>query len=148
LPSLALIGAREAADAANSPTISGLGEKLGTTVLGTVYVADSGPWSGLLVATCLAEDGALARQSRCAQGLGELGLDLVASQYPARRRPPVRSRCGNYVGFYVGEDPTSYHVLGGNQGDRDSIMRLEKLRCVARRWPAERAVIGKPKMIP
>lgn len=54
---------------------------------------------------------------------------------------------GGHVGFYVGEDLTSYHVLGGNQGDRVSIMRLEKSRCVARRWPTGRAVVGKPMMM-
>ena len=54
---------------------------------------------------------------------------------------------GGHVGFYVGEDLTSYDVLGGNQGDRVSIMRLEKSRCVARRWPTGRAVVGKPMMM-
>jgi len=54
---------------------------------------------------------------------------------------------GGHVGFYVGEDLTSYDVLGGNQGDRVSIMRLEKSRCVARRWPIGRAVVGKPVMM-
>jgi uncharacterized protein (TIGR02594 family) len=52
---------------------------------------------------------------------------------------------GGHVGFYVGEDKTNYHVLGGNQGDRVSIMRLEKSRCIARRWPTGRPVIGGPK---
>ena len=51
---------------------------------------------------------------------------------------------GGHVGFYVGEDWTHYHVLGGNQGDCVSIMRLEKKRCVARRWPRGVAVTGKP----
>jgi len=51
---------------------------------------------------------------------------------------------GGHVGFYVGEDATAYHVLGGNQGDAVTIARIAKDRCIARRWPAGRPVIGKP----
>jgi hypothetical protein len=36
------------------------------------------------------------------------------------------------------------HVLGGNQDDAVTIARIAKSRCVARRWPKGRAVIGKP----
>lgn len=42
---------------------------------------------------------------------------------------------GGHVGFYVGEDSTAYHVLGGNQGNRVSITRVAKARCVAVRRP-------------
>lgn len=33
---------------------------------------------------------------------------------------------GGHVGLYVGEDVTHYHVLGGNQGDAVSIVRIDK----------------------
>jgi uncharacterized protein (TIGR02594 family) len=42
---------------------------------------------------------------------------------------------GGHVGFYVGEDATHYHVLGGNQGNRVSIVRIEKSRLIAARRP-------------
>lgn len=42
---------------------------------------------------------------------------------------------GGHVGFYVAEDATAYHVLGGNQSNRVSITRVAKERCVARRRP-------------
>ena len=35
-------------------------------------------------------------------------------------------------------------VLGGNQGDAVTIARVAKDRCIARRWPHGRPVIGKP----
>ena len=35
---------------------------------------------------------------------------------------------GGHVGFYVGEDVTHYHVLGGNQGDQVNIRRIAKSR--------------------
>jgi hypothetical protein len=54
---------------------------------------------------------------------------------------------GGHVGFYVGEDAAAYHVLGGNQGDSVTIARIEKQRCIARRWPEGQPVIGKPVML-
>lgn len=43
---------------------------------------------------------------------------------------------GGHVGFYVGEDPNYYHVLGGNQSDMVNIMKLHKSRVVGiRRCP-------------
>ncbi|MFZ2996674.1 MAG: TIGR02594 family protein, partial [Sphingobium sp.] len=51
---------------------------------------------------------------------------------------------GGHVAFYVGEDASHYHVLGGNQGDCVSIMRLAKSRCIARRWPRGWPVLGAP----
>lgn len=53
----AKLGTREAAGAANSPTIMGWAKGLDTKVIGVAYNADSVPWCGLFVATCLAEDG-------------------------------------------------------------------------------------------
>jgi len=42
-----------------------------------------------------------------------------------------------HVGYYVGEDATHYHVLGGNQSDSVSIARIAKnrLREYGMRWP-------------
>jgi hypothetical protein len=37
---------------------------------------------------------------------------------------------GGHVGIYVGEDTNCFHVLGGNQGDRVSIVRIDKTRCI------------------
>lgn len=43
-----------------------------------------------------------------------------------------------HVGFYVGEDATHYHVLGGNQSDAITITRIAKkrLRPGGIRWPS------------
>ena len=45
---------------------------------------------------------------------------------------------GGHVGLYVGEDATAFHVLGGNQGDSVSIVRILKNRLLAARRPAWR----------
>ena len=42
---------------------------------------------------------------------------------------------GGHVGFYVAEDKSAYHVLGGNQSNRVSIARIAKNRLLAARRP-------------
>lgn len=42
---------------------------------------------------------------------------------------------GGHVGFYVGEDSSCYHVLGGNQSNKVCITRVEKSRCIGVRRP-------------
>lgn len=144
----AKLGTREAAGAANSPTIMGWAKKLGTKVLGMVYNADSVPWCGLFVATCLAENGIPAAPIAVrAKAWANWGANLAAERLAPGAVLVFERPGGGHVGFYVGEDTFSYHILGGNQGDRVSIMRLEKARCIARRWPAGRPVVGKPVMM-
>jgi len=50
------------------------------------------------------------------------------------------------VGFYVGEDATHLHVLGGNQGDAVSITRIPKDRLSEMRWP-EGFPLPKPQIV-
>jgi uncharacterized protein (TIGR02594 family) len=143
-----LVGTREAAGAANSPTIMGWAKKLGTKVLGMIYNADSVPWCGLFVATCLAKDGIPAAPIAVrARAWATWGANLAAAKLAPGAVLVFERAGGGHVGFYVGEDQTSYYVLGGNQGDKVSIMRLEKSRCIAWRWPIGRPVIGKPVMM-
>ncbi|MEG8021785.1 hypothetical protein [Sphingomonas aerolata] len=51
---------------------------------------------------------------------------------------------GGHVGFYVGEDATAYHVLGGNQSNAVTVTRIAKGRLTASRWPKGVPVIGGP----
>lgn len=44
-------------------------------------------------------------------------------------------KSGGHVGFYIGEDSTAYHVLGGNQGNKVSIVRIAKSRLSQARRP-------------
>jgi len=142
-----LLGTREAAGAANNASILGWAKLLGVKVLGIIYNADSTPWCGLFVAHCLRAAG--IDLSSMKVGVRAKAWATWGSAIAADRLAPgailVFDRAGGgHVAFYVGEDSTHYHVLGGNQGDRVSIMRLEKSRCVARRWPGGVAVIGGP----
>ncbi len=57
-----------------------------------------------------------------------LGAVLV---FDGGKRPPP----SGHVGFYAGEDATHYHVLGGNQSNAITVMRLAKSRLLGARWP-------------
>jgi uncharacterized protein (TIGR02594 family) len=142
-----LIGTREARGAANSATILGWAALLGMKILGIVYNADSTPWCGLFVANCLRAAGidlsamkVGVRASAWADWGDQIRMGaLAAGAIMVFVRPG-----GGHVGFYVGEDMTHFHILGGNQGDAVSIMRIEKNRCVAARWPRGVPVTGAP----
>lgn len=141
----AKLGTREAAGPANNPTILGWAKRLGGKIVGMAYNADSVPWCGLFVATCVKEAGiepppiAVRAKSWATWG---------ARLRPERLAPGAvlvfEREGGGHVGFYVGEDATAYHVLGGNQGDAVSITRIAKNRLFASRWPRGVDVIGGP----
>lgn len=142
----AKLGTREAPGTANNPTILGWAKRLGAKILGIAFNADSTPWCGLFVATCVHEVGIMpAPIAVRAKAWASWGLNLRPERVAPGAVLVFDRAGGGHVGFYVGEDHTCYHVLGGNQGDRVSIMRLEKSRCIARRWPEGEPVIGKPK---
>ncbi|MEG3089488.1 TIGR02594 family protein [Sphingomonas sp. PB4P5] len=142
-----LLGTREAAGAASNVTILGWAKLLGIKVLGIAYNADSVPWCGLFVANSLRAAGINLGAMKVgvrAKAWADWGSKLRASTLAPGAIMVFDREGGGHVAFYVGEDRTHYHVLGGNQGDRVSIMRLEKSRCIARRWPKGVPVIGKP----
>jgi uncharacterized protein (TIGR02594 family) len=146
LAARAKLGTREAPGTANNPTIMGWAKRLGTKVLGIAYNADSVPWCGVFVATCLAEDGLPAAPIAVrAKAWATWGQNIRPERIAPGAVLVFERPGGGHVGFYVGEDQAAYHVLGGNQGDRVSIMRIEKGRCIARRWPTGRPVHGGPK---
>lgn len=144
----AKLGTREAPGPANSPTILAWAKRLGTKVLGVIYNADSVPWCGVFVGVCLDEVAinppslAVRATSWVTWGVALRPERLAPGAVLVFERPG-----GGHVGFYVGEDTVAYHVLGGNQGDRVTIARIDKARCIARRWPDGQPVIGKPVLL-
>ena len=53
---------------------------------------------------------------------------------------------GGHVGFAVGQDDTSFFVLGGNQSDAVTVARIAKSRLLGARWPA--TVPVRPQRLP
>ena len=96
-------------------------------------------WCGAFVATCLKKwnenvqlpDNPLTARSWTKFGDSckpQLGSVLVFWR-------GLRTGWQGHVGFYVGEDVSSYHVLGGNQSNAVTIARLSKTRFLDSRWP-------------
>ena len=101
------------------------------------YGDDSIPWCGLFVAIiCLRRMGIAS----------EVVVDPLWARNWAKYGTKADKAClgdilvfvrngGGHVGFYIGEDKTHYHVLGGNQSDKVCITRIAKSRCIAVRRP-------------
>ena len=127
------LGVTETAGPKSNPKIIEWGKRVGRK-LGIAYTDDATPWCGLMVAYCVQAAGlvppdiAVRAKSWAAWGRGLqkgcFGAVLVFE------RPG-----GGHVGFYCGERPDAYLVLGGNQGDKVSRAWIAKDRCVAIRWP-------------
>ena len=129
-----LIGTREIKGPKHNPTILQWAKNLGRKV-GIVFNNDELAWCGLFAGEVMNRAGhtppnICVRASEWAKfgvGLreGAFGAVLVFSR-----------QGGGHVGFYVSEDDTTYHVLGGNQSDSVNITRIAKNRLSAIRWPA------------
>jgi uncharacterized protein (TIGR02594 family) len=116
--------------------------------LGRVYTADAVAWCGLWMAVVARRAGKpvpanplwALNWARWGQdgGQPELGDVLV---FVRNYTEGGVKRVGGHVALYLGEDKTSYHVLGGNQGDAVTITRIAKDRLRACR---ELYQVGKP----
>lgn len=122
----------------------GLHERLNNGLLARWLRSDGGsigdpakiPWCGDFVETCIAltlPDEILPRKPYWARSWDGFGVPCK----PQRGAILVFTRGkGGHVGFYMREDKTAYHVLGGNQSNAVTITRVAKKRCIGVRWPA------------
>ena len=140
-----LVGTREIVGPKHNPTIMGWIKKLGSKVLGVAISDDETPWCGTFTAHCITTAGLPAAPIAVRASSWETwGSNLRADRLAPGAVLVFRRPGGGHVGFYVAEDKDCYHVLGGNQSNAVTITRIEKSRCVARRWPAGVPVTGAP----
>lgn len=139
---LSLFGTTEVPGKANNAKILEWADGLG---LDDVYSADSIPWCGLYVAYVIKKSGREpVRDPLWARNWANWG---VPSTTPSLGDILVFVRDGGgHVGFYIAEDDTAYHVLGGNQSDKVCFTRIAKNRCIAVRSPVytNRPTTAKP----
>jgi len=110
-----------------------------------VYDADSVPWCGLFVATCMDEAGIKPPPIPVrAKAWATWGANLRTDRLAPGAVLVFDREGGGHVAFCVGQDATHDHVLGGNQGDCVSIMRIARNHLAASRWPAGVPVTGWP----
>jgi uncharacterized protein (TIGR02594 family) len=136
---LKLYGVQEIVGKGSNKTIIGWRDELnaaGVAISG--YSDDDIPWCGLFAAIVVHRAGKRGVASplwarnwaKFGTGVQEAGLGDVLVF--------VRNG-GGHVGFYVAEDATAYHVLGGNQSNKACVTRVEKARCIAIRRPVYNA---------
>jgi uncharacterized protein (TIGR02594 family) len=135
---LAEYGTREVVGKGSNRTIIGWRDELNQAgVKITGFTDDDIPWCGLFAAIVayrrkklpaeVVKDPLWARnwaKYGKQAGTAQLGDILV-----------FQRGSGGHVGFYVAEDKTAYHVLGGNQSNAVTIARIAKNRCIAVRRP-------------
>ncbi len=137
------IGVREIKGPRHNPTIIGWLRKLGSWIKD-----DETPWCGTFMAAVMQEAGLpYPREFPRAKAWADWGANLRESAVAPGAVLVFERKGGGHVGFYVGEDASAFHVLGGNQGDAVSITRISKARCIAIRWPRGEPVIGKPVLL-
>jgi uncharacterized protein (TIGR02594 family) len=138
------LGIRETPGVANNPVLMKRFSSI-TKQLGILYNADSVPWCGAMMAWWMQQCGITPPliAVRAASWAG-FGANLDKTKLAPGAVLVFERKGGGHVALYVGEDATHYHCLGGNQGDAITITRIEKTRCVARRWPKGEPVTGGP----
>lgn len=143
-----LYGTLEAPGARDNEVILGwaheVEQAIGVHDLG--YSADSIPWCGLfagVVAVRAGWAGWVPKAVLWARAWAEFGQAADEASF-GDVLVFVRDG-GGHVGFYVGEDASAYHVLGGNQSDAVTITRISKDRLHAVRRPVWR--VAQPESV-
>ena len=130
---LAIYGVTETPGPGSNPLILSWAKRVG---LSRDYRSDDIPWCGLGMAY-------VAQQAGWDMPVNPLWARNWLTWGTAQKLPMLgdvlvfaRGKVSGHVGVYVGEDATSYHVLGANQGDAVLIKRIAKSRLLgARRCP-------------
>lgn len=148
---LDLYGVHEGVGSADNPTILAWADEVARATASRYadwaadfYNKDSIPWCGLLMAVCavrsaqgraerLPEHKYLAALEWTNWGVAVAKSDAVVGDVMISARAG-----GGHVALIVGEDTTHFHILGGNQSDRVSIVRKAKADVVAVRRPRYR----------
>jgi uncharacterized protein (TIGR02594 family) len=132
-------GLKEAPGTKNNPIILSWAKDLG---LAKTYTNDAIAWCGLFAAIVVKRAGyEPVKDPLWARNWAKWGNK---ADKPSLGDVLVFSRPGGggHVGFYVGEDASAYHCLGGNTVDDVSVARIAKGRLLAaRRSPFK---IGQP----
>jgi uncharacterized protein (TIGR02594 family) len=130
---LDLYGTIEIPGTGNNATILSWAHEVGGNV-DDVYKADSIPWCGLFMAVVANRAGKEVPKSP----LWALSWSNFGVLSPGAMLGDVLvfvRKGGGHVALYVGEDSTTFHVLGGNQSDAVTITRIDKKRLYAVRRP-------------
>lgn len=131
LKAVELFGVEETVGVKHNPVIIGWAKELS---LDKVYTSDETAWCGLFVAISIHRSGRIVvKDPLWALNWNKFGIAITTPQLGDILT--FKRNGGGHVGFYVGEDATAYHVLGGNQGNKVSVVRIAKSRLNGARRP-------------
>lgn len=147
-----LYGIAEIKGGQHNPEILAWADEVNPTI-GAWYDSDEKAWCGLFVALCLKRAGFVPPSgfnALRALEYAKYGTFVHPRHYSVGDIGVFGRQGGGHVGFLVGEDHECYHVLGGNQGDRVCVTRIQKHRlvCVVRAQPAALNLRKLPKLRP
>ena len=121
-----LYGTREIVGKQHNPVILGWAKELNIPS----YTNDEIPWCGLFAAIVVKRAGFdVVENPLWARNWTKFGTaqkEAMLGDILVFTRPGG----GGHVGFYIGEDSTCYHVLGGNQSNMVNVTRILKSRLV------------------
>lgn len=135
---LKLVGIKEVKGSEHNPIIMSWARELGEK-MEKVYLADEIPWCGLAhaIVAFRAKKG-VVKDPLWALNWGNFGdyteTAMLGDTLVFVRKTADGKKAG-HVGLYVGEDATTYHVLGGNQSDMYGFTRIAKSRLYTARRP-------------
>lgn len=127
---LNLYGLKEVVGSNHNPVILAWARELG---IEKVYNQDEIPWCGLIMYYAAFKSGKYIPFS-AKDGLWALNWTKFGTKVKTPMLGDVlvfKRPSGGHVGLYIGEDSTTYYVIGGNQGNQISIIRIEKNRLVS-----------------
>lgn len=131
LKALELHGVKEFIGSTHNPVIMGWAKE---TNLDKVYTSDEIPWCGLFIAVIMHR----ASRPVVTNPLWALNWNNFGVRVTTPMLGDILTftrKSGGHVGIYIGEDDTSYHVLGGNQNNQVNIVRIAKSRLSQARRP-------------
>jgi uncharacterized protein (TIGR02594 family) len=131
LKAIELYGTEEIVGSKHNSVIIGWGIELG---IGKLYLSDEIPWCGLFIAIVMKR----AVRTVVDSPLFALNWNNFGKKVTTPMLGDVLTftrKGGGHVGIYVAEDATTYHVLGGNQGNKVCIKRILKSRLSQARRP-------------
>ena len=135
------LGINEIKGKLNNPTIMSWAKDVGVD---KIYTSDEIAWCGLFVAKVILKAGfEVVKDPLWALNWSKFGTRQTVAMLGDVL--VFKREGGGHVGFYVAEDEKCFHVLGGNQGDKVSITRILKSRCVAVRRCAWK--VSQPKEV-
>lgn len=137
-----LYGTREIVGKQHSKEILSWAKELG---MENTYTNDEIPWCGLFTAIVIKRAGFdVVKNPLWARNWNNFGTPQKTAML-GDVLVFIRPGGGGHVGFYIGEDDTCYHVIGGNQSNMVNTTRILKSRCIGiRRCPWR---ISQPKNV-